>query len=138
MSSNKTVPTKQSVTTFIDSLEDEQKKHDCYSLLKLMKEVTGSEPKIWGNGMIGFDEYHYKYSSGREGNYFKIGFSPRKKELSIYILPGLDRFRKELEGLGKYRAGKSCLYVKKLDDINLDILRKIMNKSTKLLDEMYG
>lgn len=138
MGENKTKPTDQSVKTFIDSLEDQQKKADSYSLIDLMKKVTGCEPKMWGPSIIGFDQYHYKYESGREGDFLKVGFSPRKRELSIYIMSGFTRHDKLMQKLGKYRTGKSCLYVKILEDINMDVLRDLVQESVKFVDEKYG
>ncbi len=138
MSENKTQPTDQSVKTFIDSLEDQQKIVDSYSLLDLMKEVTGCEPKMWGPSIIGFDQYHYKYESGREGDFLKVGFSPRKRELSIYIMSGFKKHDELMQKLGKYRTGKSCLYVKRLEDINMDVLRDLVQESVKFVDEKYG
>ena len=138
MSKNKTQPTEQSVRAFIDSLDDQQKIADSYSLLDLMKEVTGCEPKMWGPSIIGFDQYHYKYESGREGDFLKVGFSPRKRELSIYLMCSLEKNEELLNKLGKHRTGKSCLYVKKLEDINLDVLKDLVQESVKFVDKKYG
>ena len=138
MSQNKTQPTEQSVKTFIDSLDDQQKIADSYSLLDLMKEVTGCEPKMWGPSIIGFDQYHYKYESGREGNFLKVGFSPRKRELSIYLMCGFEKHTEMMKKLGKHRTGKSCLYVKKLEDIDLDVLKDLVQESIKYVDKKYG
>lgn len=137
MAQNKTQPTDQSVKTFIDSLDDQQKKADSYSLLNLMKEVTGCEPKMWGPSIIGFDQYHYKYESGREGDFLKVGFSPRKRELSIYLMCSFDKNEELMKKLGKHRTGKSCLYVKKLEDIDMDVLRMLVKESVKYVDEKY-
>ncbi|MDZ7719787.1 MAG: DUF1801 domain-containing protein [Balneolaceae bacterium] len=138
MAENKTQPTDQPVKSFIDSLDDQQKIADSYSLLELMKEVTGCEPKMWGASIIGFDQYHYKYESGREGDFLKVGFSPRKREMSIYLMCSLDKNKELLSKLGKHRTGKSCLYVKKLDDIDMDVLRNLIEESVKFVDEKYG
>ncbi len=138
MAENKTQPTERSVKTFIDSLDDQQKITDSYSLVELMKDVTGCEPKMWGPSIIGFDQYHYKYESGREGDWLKVGFSPRKRELSIYIMSGFKKHDSLLQKLGKNRTGESCLYVKKLDDIDLDVLRELVEESVKFVDEKYG
>lgn len=137
MAQNKTQPTDQSVTTFVDSLDNQQKKEDSYSLIALMKDVTGCEPKMWGPSIIGFDEYHYKYESGREGNFLKVGFSPRKGELSLYIMSGFQKYEELMKQLGKHRTGKACLYVKKLDDIDIDILRELVEESVKYVNEKY-
>lgn len=138
MAENKTQPTDQSVKSFIDSLDDQQKIADSWSLLELMKEVTGCEPKMWGPSIIGFDQYHYKYESGREGDWLKTGFSPRKREFSIYIMSGFKRHKELMEKLGKHRTGKSCLYVKKLEDIDMDVLKELVEESVKYMDEKYG
>lgn len=138
MSQNKTQPTDKSVKTFIDSLDDQQKIADSYSLLDLMREVTGCEPKMWGPSIIGFDQYHYKYESGREGDFLKVGFSPRKRELSIYLMCSLEKNKDLLSKLGKHRTGKSCLYVKRLEDINMDVLRDLVQESVKFVNKKYG
>lgn len=137
MSGNKTRPTDQSVEAFIDSLDDQQKIADSYSLIDLMKEVTGCEPKMWGPSIIGFDQYHYKYESAREGDFLKVGFSPRKREFSIYIMSGFKKHEELMKKLGKHRTGKSCLYVKRLEDINLDVLRDLVQESVRLVNEKY-
>lgn len=138
MSQNKTHPTDQSVKSFIDSLDDQQKIADSYSLIELMKQITGCEPKMWGPSIIGFDQYHYKYESGREGDFLKVGFSPRKRELSIYLMCSFDKNDELMKKLGKHRTGKSCLYVKRLEDINMDVLRDLVQESVKYVDERYG
>lgn len=138
MAQNKTQPTDQSVKTFIDSLDDQQKIADSYSLVELMKDVTGCDPKMWGPSIIGFDQYHYKYESGREGDFLKVGFSPRKREFSIYLMCNLEKNTDLLNKLGKHRTGKSCLYVKRLEDIDLDVLRELAEKSVRYVDEKYG
>lgn len=138
MAENKTQPTDQSVKSFIEALDDQQKIADSYSLVKLMKEVTGCDPKMWGPSIIGFDQYHYKYESGREGDMLKAGFSPRKREFSIYIMSGFKCQEELLQKLGKHRTGKACLYVKKLDDIDMDVLREMVEESVKYVDEKYG
>lgn len=138
MAENKTQPTDQSVQSFIDVLEDQQKIADSYSLIELMKDVTGCEPTMWGPSIIGFDQYHYKYDSGREGDFLKVGFSPRKRELSIYIMSGFKKHNELMKKLGKHRTGKSCLYVKKLDEIDMKVLRELVEESVKYVDEKYG
>ncbi|MDX1641322.1 MAG: DUF1801 domain-containing protein [Balneolaceae bacterium] len=138
MAENKTQPTDQSVSSFIEALDDQQKKADSYSLIELMKDVTGCEPKMWGPSMIGFDQYHYKYESGREGDFLKVGFSPRKREFSIYLMCNLEKNKDLLHKLGKHRTGKSCLYIKKLDDIDVDVLRELAEESVRYVDEKYG
>lgn len=138
MSENKTQPTEQSVKSFINALDDEQKITDSNALIELMKEVTGCGPKMWGPSIIGFDQYHYKYESGHEGDFLKVGFSPRKREFSIYLMCSFDKNEELMKKLGKHRTGKSCLYVKRLEDINMDVLSELVLESVKFVDEKYG
>ncbi|HRV84620.1 MAG TPA: DUF1801 domain-containing protein [Saprospiraceae bacterium] len=123
---NKTKETTQSIDEFIDSfVESDQKKEDSYQLIALMKEWSGFEPKMWGPSIIGFGSYHYKYESGREGDMLIIGFSPRKAAISLYIAaPGKER-DELLPKLGKHTTGKGCIYVKRLSDIDLNVLEKL-------------
>ncbi len=137
MPENKTKPTELSVTDFINSIEDETKRNDCIYVLKLMQEITRSEPKMWGTSMVGFGNYHYKYDSGHEGDMFRAGFSPRKTALTLYIMAGFSRYDELLDKLGKYKTGKSCLYIKKLADIDLDVLRKLIEASVAFMNERY-
>lgn len=137
MAELKTKPTKVGVTTFINAVEDENKRKDCRALLKLMKSVTGKKPIIWGTSIVGFGSYHYKYKSGREGDWPVTGFSPRKQNLSIYVMPGLSKYPSLVKKLGKYKTGVSCLYVKKLEDIDQDVLRKLVEKSVADMRKMY-
>lgn len=135
MSKNKTIATDASVEAFLNSVENEQRRNDSFKVLEIMKEVTGETPVMWGNSIIGFGSYHYKYESGREGDFMLTGFSPRKTSLSIYCMTGFDD--ELMENLGKYKTGKSCLYVKKLTDIDEEILKKIILKSINQLKEKY-
>lgn len=127
---NKTTETTVNVNDFILSFVDnEQKKQDSYQLIELMQKWSGFEPKMWGPTMIGFGSYHYKYSSGHEGDAFLIGFSPRKAEFSLYVTsPGHDN-QELLDQLGKFKMGKACIYFKKLTDLNLDVLEKLCQAS---------
>ncbi len=129
MSQLKTAPNNASVKAFIDSIEDERKRADSRELLKIMREITGKKPKMWGDSMVGFGSYHYKYASGREGDWFVVGFSPRKQALTLYIMAGFRRFDELLGRLGKFKHGKSCLYVKKLDDVDREVLRELISAS---------
>ena len=137
MAANKTQPTKQSVESFINAVENEQRKKDGFEVLELMKEITGEDPVLWGPSLIGFGKYHYKYESGREGNFFRTGFSPRKTALTLYIMSGFSRYDDLMNKLGKYKTGKSCLYVKKLDDVDLEVLRELIEESLKFMKEKY-
>jgi hypothetical protein len=129
MAELKTKPTDESVTRFLDRIEGEQKRRDAYAILTLMGEVTGEEPRLWGDSIVGFGSYHYKYASGREGDWFLTGFSPRVQNLTLYIMAGFDLYDELLAGLGKYNTGKSCLYLKKLADIDLEILKRLVAES---------
>ena len=137
MSEPKTRPTNEDVAEFLDGILHERKREDSRTAVALLTDVTGLEPKMWGEGIVGFGEYHYKYKSGREGDWFRVGFAPRKRSLSFYIMPGLEGFEDILEDLGKHRTGKSCLYVNKLDDIDLDVLRELVEASLEKLEERY-
>ena len=138
MAKNKTVETTVDPYKFIDSYVDkEQKKEDSLELIELMSTWTGSPPKMWGPTIIGFGSYHYKYESGREGDMPIIGFSPRKAQFSLYIYSKTDKSTKLLESFGKFTMGKSCIYVKKLDDIDLDVLEKICKESIRYLNENH-
>ena len=124
-----TVPTRVSVTKFIDAVENETRRKDAKTLLALMKKVTGDKPVMWGPSIVGFGQYHYKYESGREGDFMLVGFSPRKTNLSLYVLGCLGGEEPLLKKLGKHKHGVSCLYVNKLDDIDLGVLEKLIRKS---------
>jgi hypothetical protein len=129
MAELKTKKNDQDVTAFLNSVEDEKKRQDSFTVLELMKEVTGEEPKMWGDSLIGLGNYRYRYASGREGNWFLTGFSPRKQALTLYIMGGFDNYGDLLKNLGKFKTGKGCLYVKKIEDINLDTLRDLIAQS---------
>lgn len=126
MAELKTKPTGESVQDFLNSIEDEKKRQDSYAILELMKEVTGDSPQMWGDSIIGFGSYHYRYASGREGDWFLTGFSPRKQNLTLYIMAGFDQYEDLLKDLGKFKTGKSCLYINKIEDINLQTLKKLV------------
>ena len=138
MAKNKTEPTQASVERFIRTFANsEQKKKDSYELIDLMKKVSGHEPKMWGPSIIGFGSYHYKYASGHEGDAPVIGFSPRKAAISLYVYTGLDEHRHLLEGLGKYKLGKVCIYVNKLSDIDRQKLIRLMKESIRYIKTKY-
>lgn len=137
MADLKTKPTGDDVTKFLNSVSDEQKRKDCFEILELMKNITGEEPKMWGASMIGFGSYHYKYESGREGDWFLTGFSPRKQNISLYIMSGFDRYDKLMNRLGKFKTGKSCLYIKQIDHIDMNILEKLIRESIAYMKEKY-
>ncbi len=129
MSENKTQPTDAGVKDFLIAVEHPQRREDGFELLKMMKEVTNEEPIMWGPSIVGFGSYHYKYASGREGDWLKTGFSPRKQSLTIYIMEGFAEYDDLLKKLGKHKTGKSCLYINKLADVDRDVLREIIKKS---------
>lgn len=135
MSDLQTKPKDQDVYTFLNSEADEKKREACNIVLELMEEVTGSEPKMWGNSIAGFGSYHYKYKSGREGDWFLTGFAPQKKNLTLYIMSGFTEHDSLLSDLGKYTTGKSCLYINKLEDIDIDVLRELVKESVKHVRE---
>jgi hypothetical protein len=129
MAELKTKPSDSSVTAFIDSLTDEQKKQDSYALLEIMKKVTGEEPVLWGDAIIGFGSRHYRYESGREGDWPPVGFSPRKQNLSLYLTSDFETRQELLSRLGKHKTGKSCLYIKRLSDVDQKVLEELIAKS---------
>ena len=129
MAELKTKKNDASVEEFLISAADERKRADCYALLDLMREVTGDEPSMWGDSIVGFGSYRYKHRSGQSGEWFLTGFSPRKRNLTIYIMPGFDRYGDIMARLGKYKNSVSCLYVNKLADIDLDALRELVKSS---------
>jgi len=135
MAGNKTVPTNQSVEQFLDAVADEQKRKDSFTILELMKQITGMEPKMWGSSIVGFGSYHYKYESGREGDTIMVGFSPRKQNLTIYNMGGVTQNEELLKKLGKHTVGGGCLYLKRLDDVDLPTLKSLIEESFKHAEE---
>lgn len=131
MAEVKTKKTDDSVTDFLNKVENEKKRADSFAILNLMQEITGEEPKMWGTSIVGFGDYHYKYESGREGDWFLAGFSPRKQNLTLYIMAGFDEYDQLLEKLGKHAIGKSCLYIKKLEDVDQEVLKELVSRSVE-------
>jgi hypothetical protein len=131
MTENKTKPTKDSVSAFLNKIQDQQLRDDCFVILEMMRQVTNYEPVMWGSAIIGFGTYHYVYESGREGDTVLLGFSPRKQNISIYLMGGLIKFEEELSKLGKYKTGKGCLYIKSLSDVDQDVLNTVFAKAFK-------
>ena len=123
MAELKTKASDASVSAFLQSVDGEQKRRDARDILALMKEVTGKRPRMWGTSIVGFGSYHYKYQSGREGDWLVTGFSPRKQNLAVYIVPGFSRYSTLMNRLGKYKTGKSCLYLRRLGDVDQKVLR---------------
>ena len=137
MAQNKTQATTQKVSEFLAGIEDVRKRSDCRELMKLMREVTGNRAKMWGPGIVGFGKYHYKYESGREGDFFLTGFAPRKQALTLYIISGFTAHPDLMQKLGKFKTGKSCLYVKSLDDIDRSVLAQLVQESVDLMRKRY-
>jgi len=133
MAENQTRPTKASVSAFLAKVADKQKRADSQVLVKMMQEASGEKPVMWGPAIVGFGSLHYKYASGREGDMPIIGFSPRKQDLTLYIGGGFERYKALLARLGKYRTSKVCLYVKRLDDVDLPTLQKLICESVKVM-----
>jgi hypothetical protein len=125
----KTKVNDSSVSDFLHQIEDEKKREESFQLLDFFSKITGEEPKMWGGSIIGFGSYHYKYASGQEGDWMKVGFSPRKQKFSIYLMSGFEELQNQLTDLGKYKTGKGCLYVNKLADIDMRILEKMVLES---------
>ncbi|MEB8328815.1 DUF1801 domain-containing protein [Flavobacteriaceae bacterium KMM 6897] len=138
MSENKTKPTNSSVIQFINSIDNETKRNDSFTVLEKMKEITGKPPVMWGESIVGFGSYHYKYDSGREGDMLITGFSPRKQNLTLYIMDGFDGYQELLTKLGPHKTGKSCLYIKKISDIDMDILTELISTSFTHFDKKYN
>jgi len=131
MAENKTQKTKASVTEFINSIADETRRKDCQTVLKMMKDVTGETPRMWGPSIVGFGDFRYKYDSGRGGDWFLAGFSPRKDSVTLYLVPSLDGHAARLQQLGKFKTGKSCLYIKRLSDVDPAVLKELIADGVK-------
>jgi len=127
----KTKQTDDNVTKFLNTVEDEVKRKDCFDIIEMMKEAAGEPPKMWGTSIIGFGKYHYKYDSGHEGDMCVMGLSPRKQNIALYIPGGIHKYDDLLEKLGKHKTGKGCLYINNLQKVNVGVLRAIINKSMK-------
>jgi len=131
MAELKTKENNADVEAFLNGIEDEKRREDCFAVLELMKKITKAEPKMWGASIVGFGNYHYKYQSGREGVWFVSGFSPRKQNLTLYIMSGFSRYNELLAKLGKHKTGKSCLHINKLEDVDLDVLAEMIETSVR-------
>ena len=125
-----------SVTKFLNSVADKGKRKDSFEILKLMQQVTKEEPKMWGSSIVGFGSYHYKGASGREGDWMLTGFSPRKQNLTLYLMHGFDVHKDLLKKLGKYKTGMGCLYIKKLDDVDRKVLKELVQASVKRMKQL--
>lgn len=137
MAEYKTKPTNLSVTSFINSIQDEKKRRDVRKVAAMMREATGSRAKMWGSNIVGYGQYHYKYDSGREGDFMITGFSPRKQALTLYVIPGFGHFESLMNKLGKYKTGRSCLYIKRLSDVDEKVLKRLIASSVKHMRKNY-
>ncbi len=138
MAELKTKPSGASVESFVHGIADEARRRDCVTLLELMRRVTGAEPEMWGSSIVGFGTYHYRYASGREGDWFVTGFSPRKRDLTLYIMAGFGDYDDLLARLGPHKTGKACLYVKRLADLDLDVLETLVAASVEHMKGAYA
>ncbi len=137
MATNKTTQNKSDVMAFIAQITDDTKREDCTEIINMMRDITKEEPAMWGSSIIGFGHYHYQYESGRQGDFMRVGLSPRAQNISIYIIPGFGEFSEKLAKLGKHKRGKSCLYIKKLSDIDRAVLKEIIQRSIKIMADRY-
>lgn len=133
----KTKPNEEAVEAFLNKVSDTQKREDCFTVMNLMEQITREKAKMWGPSIVGFGNYHYKYESGREGDFFITGFSPRAQNLTLYIMAGFDKYDELMKKLGKYKTGKSCLYIKKLGDVDQKILKQLIAESVKYMKKTY-
>lgn len=138
MSDNKTKPTGASVDTFIAGLDNQTRRTDSATLLKIFADVTGMPPRMWGDSIIGYGEYQYKYASGRAGTFFLTGFSPRKTAMTIYVMPGFSSFGDQLARLGPHKHSSSCLYVTRLARVDLTVLAEIIADSVSQMKQKYS
>jgi hypothetical protein len=137
MAQNKTIPTTVSAATFIDRLSDDQRRKDCEALVALMRDATGHPPRMWGPSIVGFDQYRYRYASGREGDNMVTGFSPRKQDLVLYLGENIQRSAL-MPSLGKHKTGQGCLYIKRLDDIDRAVLKALIEESVAIVRKQYA
>jgi len=138
MAELKTKKTGASVREFLDGITDERKRRDAKAVAAIMKRVTGAPPKMWGPSMVGYGSYHYVYDSGRENDWFLAGFSPRKQALTLYIMSGFKGHDGLMKKLGKHKTGKSCLYINRLDDVDLEVLEQLVTRSVAAMKKRYG
>lgn len=138
MAENKTQPTKASVASFINSIDSIEMRRDVKKVAAMMRDATGSRARMWGANIVGYGQYHYKYDSGREGDFMITGFSPRKQALTLYVIPGFKHFESLMNKLGKYKTGKSCLYIKRLSDVDEKVLQRLIAASVKHMRKKYN
>ena len=138
MAKMKTTPTQASVDAYIDAVADAQKRADCRAVAGMMAEVTGAPARMWGPSIVGFGSYHYRYASGREGDFMETGFAARKRAITLYIMAGFSEYGDLLAKLGKHDTGKSCLYVKRLADVDQAVLREMVERSVAWIRARYS
>ena len=137
MAENKTQPTGTNVAAFLNAIDDKERRRDCKKVAAMMRAATGKRAKMWGASIVGFGRYHYKYASGREGDFMITGFSPRAQALTLYIMPGFKQFEPLMHKLGKYKTGKSCLYIKRLSDVDESVLQRLIEGSVRHMRKKY-
>ena len=137
MAELKTKKTTASVSEFLNTIEDPKRRADCKRIAKMMRDATGNRPAMWGDSMVGYGKYTYQYASGRSGEWFIAGFSPRKRNLTIYIMPGFSTYEDLMKRLGTHTTGTSCLYIKKLEDVDEAVLEELIRESVKIMREKY-
>lgn len=138
MAELKTKESKASVASFINSIEDPLKRADCRKIARLMREATGKRGKMWGDAIVGYGRYDYQYKSGHSGSWMLTGFSPRARNITVYIMPGFSRFGPLLKKLGKHKTAKSCLYIKRLEDVDEKVLSRLISDSVREMQRIYG
>ena len=129
MTENKTQENDANVEGFLNSIQDEKKRRDSFILLEMMRKITGADPRMWGTSIVGFGKNHYKYESGREGDWFCVGFSPRKQDMTVYLTYGFEQHADLMQKLGRHKTGKACLYIKKTEDVDLAALEELIKRS---------
>ncbi|MEM7124012.1 MAG: DUF1801 domain-containing protein [Pseudomonadota bacterium] len=137
MADIKTTRNDASVDAFLSGVDNEKRREDCQAVVDMMRRLTGEAPAMWGPSIIGFGSYHYTYDSGREGDFFLTGVSPRKQALTVYIMPGFSSYDGLMTKLGKHKTGRSCLYIKKLEDVDLGVLEELITKSVAWMRKKY-
>ncbi|MBT8078345.1 MAG: DUF1801 domain-containing protein [Gammaproteobacteria bacterium] len=138
MAEVKTTKNNQSVTAFLKSIANKTRRSDAQAVHKMMREVTGKRAKMWGSSIVGYGSYDYEYESGRSGSFMLCGFSPRKQNLVVYIMPGFRPYAALMKKLGKYKTGKSCLYINKLQDVDQEVLRTLVERSIRDMRKKYN
>lgn len=136
MAERKTQQTTASVESFLKGVKDEGRRQDCFRVLEIMKAATKSEPAMWGTSIVGFGRHNYKYESGTTGEWFLVGFSPRKQDLTLYLMSGLERYKDLLKNLGKHKTGRACLYIKRLEDVDQSALKTLIKQSVADIQAM--